>query len=312
MNTQKLTNQSILITGGAGFIGGHLARTLSKDAELTVLDNLSTGDPANIPNQARTITEDVSKRDIISKLDTNSTIIFHQAGLVSVSQSIETPYESHTTNATGTLNILDAARQNDSRVVFASSAAIYGTPEYLPIDENHPFDPASPYGLDKLTADYYTRLYSDLYGLETVCLRYFNVFGPKQTVGDYASVIPIFIKQALSGEDITVHGSGEQTRDFVYIDDVIQANIAAAQTQNVGEAYNIGAGESTSIRNLADIIQDLTDTNSDIVHVESREGDIDHSIADISKAEDYLDYQPNIALEEGIKRTINWWKKHRD
>jgi len=312
MNTQKLTNQSILITGGAGFIGSHLARTLSKDAELTVLDNLSTGDPANIPNQARTITEDVSKRDIISKLDTNSTIIFHQAGLVSVSQSIETPYESHTTNATGTLNILDAARQNDSRVVFASSAAIYGTPEYLPIDENHPFDPASPYGLDKLTADYYTRLYSDLYGLETVCLRYFNVFGPKQTVGDYASVIPIFIKQALSGEDITVHGSGEQTRDFVYIDDVIQANIAAAQTQNVGEAYNIGAGESTSIRNLADIIQDLTDTNSDIVHVESREGDIDHSIADISKAEDYLDYQPNIALEEGIKRTINWWKKHRD
>ena len=312
MNTQKLTNQPIFITGGAGFIGGHLSRTLSRDAEIIVLDDFSTGAPANIPNQTQTIAADISKRDVISKLDTNDTIIFHQAGLVSVSKSIETPYKSHTTNATGTLNILDAARQNDSRVVVASSAAIYGDPEYLPIDENHPFDPASPYGLDKLTADYYTRLYSDLYGLETVCLRYFNVFGPKQTVGDYASVIPIFIKQALSGEDITVHGNGEQTRDFVYVDDVVQANIAAAQTQHVGEAYNIGAGESTSIRNIAEIIQNLTDTDSDIVHVESREGDIDHSIADISKAENHLGYKPKTSLEDGLKRTINWWKKYRN
>ena len=159
MDTQKLTNQSIFITGGAGFIGGHLSRTLPRDAEIIVLDDFSTGAPANIPNQTQTIAADISKRDVISKLDTNDTIIFHQAGLVSVSKSIETPYESHTTNATGTLNILDAARQNDSRVVVASSAAIYGDPEYLPIDENHPFDPASPYGLDKLTADYYTRLY---------------------------------------------------------------------------------------------------------------------------------------------------------
>lgn len=312
MNTQKLTNQSIIITGGAGFIGGHLSRTLSKDTEIIVLDDFSTGAPANIPNQARTITADISKRDVISKLGTNGTIIFHQAGLVSVSQSIETPYESHTTNATGTLNILDAARQNDSRVVVASSAAIYGDPEYLPIDENHPFDPASPYGLDKLTADYYTRLYSDLYDLETICLRYFNVFGPGQTGGDYAGVIPIFIKQALSGADITIYGSGEQTRDFVYVDDIVQANNAAAQTQHVGEAYNIGSGEPTSIRDLAEIIQDLTNTDSDIVHVESREGDIDHSTADISKAKEDLDYQPKISLKDGLKRTIKWWKEKSD
>jgi len=310
MNTQGLTNRSILVTGGAGFIGGHLGRTLAKDTEVAVLDNFSTGDPANVPNQARSITKDVRERDIISNPDTDADVIFHQAGLVSVSQSIETPYESHTVNATGTLNVLDAARRNDSRVIVASSAAIYGGPDYLPIDEDHPFDPASPYGLDKLTADYYTRMYSNLYGLESVCLRYFNVFGPGQTGGDYAGVIPIFIKQALSGEDITVHGSGEQTRDFVYVDDVIQANIAAAQTQHVGEAYNIGTGESTSVRELAEMIQDLTDTSSDIVHTESREGDIDHSIADISKAEDHLDYQPKFSLKDGISRTIDWWKEN--
>lgn len=312
MNCDPLTGYSTLVTGGAGFIGSHLAHTLAEDTELVVLDDLSTGDPANIPNQARSVTGNVSERSIVSNADIDADIIFHQAGLVSVAQSIKTPYESHTTNATGTVNILDAARQNSSRVVFASSAAIYGNPDYLPIDEHHPFDPASPYGLDKLTADYYTRLYSNFYDLETVCLRYFNVFGPGQTGGDYAGVISIFIKQALSGADITIHGSGEQTRDFVYVDDIVQANIAAAQTQHVGEAYNIGSGEPTSIRELAEIIQDLTDTDSDIVHIESREGDIDHSTADISKAKEYIDYQPKVSLKERLKQTIDWWQEKRD
>ncbi|WP_119821853.1 NAD-dependent epimerase/dehydratase family protein [Halalkaliarchaeum desulfuricum] len=221
---------------------------------------------------------------------------------------METPHESHTINATGTLNVLDAAREHDVRVVVASSAAIYGHPEDTPIDESHPKEPTSPYGLDKLTADHYTRLYHDLYDLDTVALRYFNVYGPGQTGGDYAGVVSVFIEQALAGDDITVHGEGDQTRDFVFVEDVVRANLAAARTDHVGEAYNVGTGESVSIRELAELIQDLTDTDSDIVHTDPREGDIDHSRADISTARAKLDFEPTVSLREGLERTIEWFE----
>jgi UDP-glucose 4-epimerase len=205
------------------------------------------------------------------------------------------------------VNVLEAARKTDTRVVLASSAAIYGHPESTPIDEAHPLDPTSPYGLDKLTADQYTRLYNDLYGLDTVSLRYFNVYGPGQTGGDYAGVITVFIEQALNDDPITVHGDGDQTRDFVFIEDIVQANLLAAKTEHVGAAYNIGTGESITIRELAELIRDITNSDSEIVHTEPRDGDIEHSKADISKATEQLDFEPTVSLREGLKRTIDWY-----
>lgn len=305
-----LANQSILVTGGAGFIGSHLSSKVAKATNLIVLDDFSVGDPSAVPDEATVINKDITDRSAILNSIPDVDIIFHQAGLVSVSQSVQSPYESHTTNATGTVNVLDTAREHDARIVLASSAAIYGHPEYTPIDEHHPFNPTSPYGVDKLTADYYTRLYADLYDLESIALRYFNVFGPGQTGGDYAGVIPIFIEQALSGADITVHGDGQQTRDFVYVDDVVQANLLAAQTDAGGVGYNIATGKSTSIQTLAEMIRDITDSSSDIVHTEGRSGDIEHSVADISGAKSNLNYQSSVSLYEGLERTIDWYQNN--
>jgi len=303
-----ITDQSVLVTGGAGFIGSYLSSQFSANSNLTVIDDFSVGDASSVPDDARLIKEDVSNRKAILNCIADVDVIFHLAGLVSVSQSIQSPYASHTNNATGTVNILDAAREYSSRVVVASSAAIYGHPEYVPIDEEHPHNPTSPYGLDKLATDYYTCLYAKLYDLETVALRYFNVYGPGQTGGDYAGVIPTFIDRALSGKDMIVHGDGEQTRDFVYVEDVSHANILAAKTATVGEAYNVATGDSISVRELAEMIHEMTDSSSDIVHTKSRSGDIEHSVADISKAAADLDYEPSITLQEGLEQTIKWWQ----
>jgi UDP-glucose 4-epimerase len=203
------------------------------------------------------------------------------------------------------LTILEAARHADTRVVLASSAAIYGQPAYLPIDETHPKEPTSPYGLEKLTADHYCRLYHELYDVETVALRYFNAYGPRQQGGDYSGVISIFRDQALADDDITVEGDGEQTRDFVHVDDIVQANILAATNDDaVGEAFNVGTGNSISIRELAEIVHDVTDSNSDIVHVDTREGDIDRSEAAIDKAQDVFGYEPKYSVAEGLEQYL--------
>ncbi|WP_348611676.1 NAD-dependent epimerase/dehydratase family protein [Halobaculum rarum] len=230
---------------------------------------------------------------------------------MSVQRSVEDPTDSHEINTQVTLGLLEAARANDVRVVWASSAAIYGHLESIPTSETHPKEPTSPYGLDKLTIDHYARLYSELYGLEAIPLRYFNVYGPGQVAGDYSGVISVFIEQALSGEDISVHGDGEQTHDFVYVDDVVRANCAAATTDLVGNPYNVGTGESTSIRELAEEIQEITDTRSDIVHTDVRSGDIDHSKADITRMRDQLEVEPTVSLREGLEHTIEWYRESR-
>jgi UDP-glucose 4-epimerase len=307
MDHTRLSDQSILITGGAGFIGSHLTNTLIIDNNVTVYDSLTTGSRTNISEEATLIEADIRDEQTLTQAFADVDIVFHEAALVSVGQSIETPGESHSTTATGTVNVLEAARKTDTRVVLASSAAIYGHPESTPIDEAHPLDPTSPYGLDKLTADHYTRLYNDLYGLDTVSLRYFNVYGPGQTSGDYAGVITVFIEQALNHDPITVHGDGDQTRDFVFIEDIVQANLLAAKTEHVGAAYNIGTGESITIRELAELIRDITNSDSEIVHTEPRDGDIEHSKADISKATEQLAFEPTVSLREGLKRTIEWY-----
>lgn len=234
----------LLITGGAGFIGSHLADTLSRGHEVTVLDDGSTGNPDRLPDDIFYRSGDIRDADTVAAaIDETTDCILHQAARVSVAHSIADPLDSHSVNATGTLTVLDAARRHDTRVVLASSAAVYGEPQTLPIAESHPTEPTSPYGLEKLTADHYARLYHELYDLETVALSYFNVYGPGQTGGDYAGVISVFIDQAIAGEDITVHGDGEQTRDFVYVDDVVRANRAAIDTDHVGETHEPRAGK---------------------------------------------------------------------
>ncbi|RQG95759.1 NAD-dependent epimerase/dehydratase family protein [Natrarchaeobius oligotrophus] len=309
MTLPEFQNQRVLVTGGAGFIGSHLTHALAFDNDVTVYDSLINGDLENVPEDVNLIKADVCDDEALHQDGTKADMIFHEAAMVSVAQSIDEPVKSQAINVDATHSLLEEAQKRDVRVVLASSAAIYGQPTRTPIEETDPKEPTSPYGLDKLTIDHYARLYNDLYDLETVALRYFNVYGPGQTPGDYAGVISVFIDQALSGEPITVHGDGEQTRDFVFIDDVVQANIKAATTDAVGEAYNIGTGESVTIRELAELIQDITDTDSDIVHTDARSGDIEHSEADISKARDRLDYEPTVSLREGLERTVEWYRE---
>jgi UDP-glucose 4-epimerase len=296
-----------LVTGGAGFIGGHLVDDLRTEHAVRVLDS----DPeAKAPADTTYIEADVRDEVAVSRAVADADVVFHEAALVSVDASVADPKRSHTTNATGTLNVLEAAREHDTRVVLASSAAVYGHPEGTPISEAHPKEPTSPYGLDKLAADHYARLYADRYDLDTVALRYFNVYGPRQT-GEYAGVITVFIEQALADDPITVHGDGSQTRDFVFVEDVVRANRLAAETGQAGTAYNVGTGASITIRDLAELIRDITDANSDIVHTDPREGDIEQSKADISKAESALGYEPRVSLREGLERTVERFREER-
>lgn len=301
------SEQKIVVTGGAGFIGSQIAESFLPDNEVVVLDNLTSGSSRNVPDAATLIEGDIRNVDDVDAATKDADVIFHEAALVSVTASVEDPKESHAINIEGTLNVLEAARQHDARVVLASSAAIYGPPEAVPITEDHPKHPGSPYGLEKLAVDQYARIYNDLYGLETVPLRYFNVYGPGQTGGDYAGVISVFIEQALAGDDITVHGDGEQTRDFVFIDDIIEANRRASTTDSVGEPFNIGTGDSITIRELAELIRDVTDSDSDIVHTEGRSADIKQSRADITKATEQLEYEPTTSIQDGIEQTVEWY-----
>lgn len=295
----------ILVTGGGGFIGSHLADKLVEEYEVTVYDNFSSGKPDHVPNDASVIRADVRNADRLTQAIDETDIVFHEAAQVSVKQSVSDPETSHKVNIDPILTILEAAKDTDTRVVFASSAAIYGHPAYLPIDEEHPKEPISPYGLEKLTADHYCQLYHELYDVETVALRYFNVYGPRQQGGDYSGVIRTFHDQALRDNDITVHGDGQQTRDFVHVDDIVQANLLAATADNaVGETFNIGTGDSITIRELAETIRNVTNSDSDIVHVDPREGDIDRSEAAINKAQDVLGFQPEFTTTQGLNNLL--------
>jgi UDP-glucose 4-epimerase len=226
--------------------------------------------------------------------------VFHHAAMVSVEESIQKPRACQAINASGTLGLLDHARMEDARVIVPSSAAIYGSPDEVPIPETAPKRPTSPYGITKLAADFHARRYADLYDLPTVVLRYFNVYGPRQGRGAYSGVINIFLEQAQSGDPITVEGDGTQTRDFVHVDDVVQANLRAAQTDHVGEAFNIGTGHALSIRELAETVREVTGADADVVHEDARTGDIEASRAAIEKARHRLGYEPAVSLRDGL------------
>ncbi|APX98310.1 NAD-dependent epimerase/dehydratase family protein [Natronorubrum daqingense] len=303
MDSPAIRDQTVLVTGGAGFLGSHLVEALTPHNDVRILDNFSTGDAANVPEEVTVIDGDVGDPIALQQAARGVDIIFHHAAIVSVSQSVDDPRRSNETNLEASLLVLEQARQEDARVVVASSAAVYGHPDELPVAESSSTEPMSPYGIQKLALDQYTRRYAELYDLPTVSLRYFNAYGPRQQ-GPYSGVISTFIEQARADEPITIEGDGEQTRDFVHVSDIVRANLYAATTDDVGEAYNIGTGAKTSITDLAEIIRTATGSSSSIVHRDPRPGDIRHSRADVSKAAQTLGFESRIDLERGIHSLV--------
>jgi UDP-glucose 4-epimerase len=297
-------DSSILVTGGAGFIGSRLVAALADDNDVRVLDDRSRGSRAAVPDAVEFVDGDVRDASTVAEATADVDVVFHLAANISVDRSVAAPVESHRVNVDGTLNVLEAAREADARVVFASSAAVYGEPASIPVAESDRKTPSSPYGAEKLSADRYVRLYADLYDLETVSLRYFNVYGPGGLATDYSGVIDAFLTRARDGDDLPVHGDGTQTRDFVHVSDVVRANLLAAVTDRVGTAYNVGTGESVTINRLAELIVDVTGSDSEIVHTSPRAGDIDESEASIERAREALGYRPRVSLREGLETLV--------
>ena len=307
-----MKNKRVVITGGAGFIGSNLAEELAKDNEVVILDDLSTGQRENIKNlikktNVQSIQGSITDLTLLQKTFKEADFVFHQAAVASVSKSVADPVAANEVNANGTLNVLVAARDNHvKKVVYASSCAVYGDNPVLPKREDMLPEPLSPYAVTKMAGEYYCQVFRQVYGLQAVCLRYFNVYGPRQDPhSDYAAVIPRFITRALQNEPLTIFGDGEQTRDFVFIKDVVRANILAAEGKPEG-VYNVGTGEAISINRLAQVIAAITGKKLNILYQQLRSGDILHSLADISKARG-MDYQPKYSLEDGLGETIRWF-----
>jgi UDP-glucose 4-epimerase len=298
-----------LVTGGAGFIGSHICeRLLSGGHEAVVLDNFFSGHRANLGGlDVRLVEGDVRDAEKVKGLARGCDVIFHEAAIVSVPYSVEHPQESHDVNIQGTLNVLQAARTAGvRRVVFASSAAIYGEEPTLPKTEAMRPEPMSPYGVEKLTGEHYLTTWNRLFGVETVALRYFNVFGPRQDPkSPYSGVISIFVDRILAGQPLTFFGDGSQTRDFVYVANVVDANLLAATAQGVsGRMYNVGCGKRTSLLSLASLIERAADKTVERRFGPARAGDIKDSVADIARAQTELGYAPAVDVEEGLKRFV--------
>lgn len=302
-----------LVTGGAGFIGSHLADALlARGDEVVVLDNLATGRLENVPDGARFLEGDVADADTVARAVAGCEVVFHQAALGSVTRSIERPLNSDASNVHGTLAVLDAARRAGvRRVVLASSSSVYGGATQVPTPESAPLVPRSPYAVTKLTGEHYARVYWELHGLETVCLRYFNVFGPRQRPdSQYAAVIPLFIDALLAGRPPHVHGDGRQSRDFTFIADTVQANLCAASAPAdacAGRAYNIARGQPASLLDLLDTLAAELGVTVSPEHGDPRPGDVRHSHADISAAGRDLGYAPSVSFREGLARTLAWF-----
>ncbi|MDB5194618.1 MAG: UDP-glucose 4-epimerase [Parcubacteria group bacterium] len=286
----------VIVTGGAGFIGTHLVKALQALGHEIVVVDIKID-----PN------DDVRDPAVLQKLFKGAEYVFHLAALVSVPYSIEHPLETNATNLTGTLNVLIAARDAGvKRVIFSSSAAVYGDQDVLPVKETAELRPMSPYALEKFESEMYLKLFSEIYGLETVSLRYFNIYGEGQDPnGPYASAIPKFLKAKKEGKPLTIVGDGSQTRDFVHVSDVVSANIAAMMSTNggKGEAINIATGRKVSMRQVAELILSREANEGSIEHLPAR-FEIKDSVADISKAKELLDWEPKVAFEEGIQRLL--------
>ncbi len=309
-----------LVTGGGGFIGSHLVhRLLAAGHETVILDNFSTGRRENldeIERNVQIIDGDIRNPSVCVKACCGVDAVFHEAALGSVPRSVKDPQTSHDVNITGTLNLLVAARETGvRRFVFASSSSVYGNaPERVKTETLQP-RPLSPYAVTKLAAEAYTCVFFEAYGLETVALRYFNVFGPRQDPNSaYAAVVPAFTANLLAGKAPTIHGDGEQTRDFTFVDNVVDANLHAIEcpTAACGKAYNIACGGSHSVNELFTLIRDRIGERavSEADHSEPRAGDVRDSLASIDAARDALGYEPRVSFAEGITKTVDWYEAH--
>jgi nucleoside-diphosphate-sugar epimerase len=309
---------NVLVTGGAGFIGSNLTEALLQGGHsVRVLDDFSTGKRENLIFNKTYPSLEIVEGDIRDLNNCNKAIkgikyVFHQAALPSVQRSVEDPKTSHAVNAGGTLNILLAAKEEGiKRLIYASSSSVYGDTPTLPKHEGMPSDPLSPYALQKYIGEQYCRLFYQLYGLETISLRYFNIFGPKQDPNSiYSAVIPKFIDALLHDRPPIIFGDGDQSRDFTYIENVVQANLLAMSAEHLhGEAINIACGKRSSLNQLLNVLKRILKSELSPVYQEPRQGDVRHSLADIHKGKEIINYEPTVGVEMGLEKTVDFFRK---
>lgn len=303
------------VTGGAGFIGSNIVRRLIEQGhEARVVDDLATGHRGNLDGLSDGLTlheGSILDAALLKDAFTGADYVLHQAALASVPRSVNDPAATNAANVEGTLNVLLAARDAGvRRVVYASSSSVYGDTPVLPKQEDMVPNPQSPYAVSKLAGEHYCRAFTRVYNLETVSLRYFNVYGPRQDPqSQYAAVVPIFIRRLMAGEPVTVFGDGEQSRDFTFVEDVVAANIQAAQAPGAaGAVVNLGCGERHTLNKLIALLQELTGRHTPPEYTDPRAGDVKHSQADISRARELIGYDPQVSFEDGVQRTFEWYK----
>lgn len=310
---------TVLVTGGAGFIGSHIASTLAASgARVRVIDDLSTGHRENleeIQGDLDFIHASLADDAALARALEDVELVFHEAAIPSVPRSVENPRDTHEACLNATFSLLLGARDKKvRRVVYAASSSAYGDQPTLPKREDMAPDPLSPYAVAKLVGEYYCQVFTRVYGLETVSLRYFNVFGPRQDPGSqYSGVISRFIDALTRGEQPMIYGDGEQSRDFTYIENVVQANLRASETQKgLGHVINVGNGQQTTLNELLRELKSLMGrTDVEVDYQPARSGDVRHSLADTGRARDLLGFEPTVGLREGLQRTIDWWKQSR-
>jgi UDP-N-acetylglucosamine/UDP-N-acetyl-alpha-D-glucosaminouronate 4-epimerase len=315
---EKLKGKKVLVTGGAGFIGSHIVdKLIELGAQVTVVDNLFTGNIKNIEHNLDKITfieKSYFDKDVLENILSGVELISHQAALRSVPRSVEIPYDYHETNVTGILKLyLKAKEKGVKRIVLASSSSVYGDRIDFPEKENDLPKPISPYAASKLIGEIYGYVFSKLYGVGVVGLRYFNVFGPRQSLeNQYAVVVPKFINCLLEGKKAPIYGDGNQERDFTYIDNVVKANLLALVVDNIdGEVFNVASGAPQSVNNLWKFLQEITGINMEAEYLNIRIGDVKKTEADITKTISVLGWKPEIDFYKGLQRTAEWFKNNR-